>query len=549
MKVMSVLQSTMSEIRYMKRKNLDEESRIIGNYYSDLIRNYGIDCIYHKLDTKVFGDFKGIIDKNTVLKHAYGQNDSPDYSCSALMVTYPEIHQDVFNLQKYGYVPQSEIDFNFDSKQFACDLATKCGQLKEYKIRDLEVQFIVPNLEDKDKFPYNLDFGDQYQYESGLINGKLSTVIDEYEYDKEYEIICDPYAHSEFKVSFPKNDDLYASLQYQMCNDEHLQSLIFLKFKITQLSASLYVDDEGNTKIATKSLLKGKVHGSILFYDLNAIGKYADMIHPEVGDIVTIDFPDDRNREQYEITDCYDKSLQSDGISPLLHKYIWKCKAKRYANSYEDIGEENEANERLEEKLKYDQVIDEEVAEKISLYDDGDEAAYGGYHGVIKSYDKQSTDVHKAQKYECLEYDQCIDIIRFGVGSRLITNGYDLIFMTCPDGVKNAEGYIVATSSDDNDHQNACFESGLRWLKASKEKVVFVNIEGESMTLAQDEEATKNEIQICLNDLNEKTLDVSITNKNSDNFIKFKESKSYMWATKNHLFVKLESNDKLYKLV
>ena len=189
-----------------------------------------------------------------------------------------------------------------------------------------------------------------------------------------------------------------------------------------------------------------------MFYDLNAIGKYADMIHPEVGDIVTIDFPDDRNREQYEITDCYDKSLQSDGISPLLHKYIWKCKAKRYANSYEDIGEENEANERLEEKLKYDQVIDEEVAEKISLYDDGDEAAYGGYHGVIKSYDKQSTDVHKAQKYECLEYDQCIDIIRFGVGSRLITNGYDLIFMTCPDGVKNAEGYIVATSSDDNDH-------------------------------------------------------------------------------------------------
>ena len=62
----------MSEIRYMKRKNLDEEARIIGNYYSDLIRNYGIDCIYHKLDTKVFGDFKGIIDKNTVLKHAYG---------------------------------------------------------------------------------------------------------------------------------------------------------------------------------------------------------------------------------------------------------------------------------------------------------------------------------------------------------------------------------------------------------------------------------------------------------------------------------------------
>ena len=54
-------------------------------------------------------------------------------------------------------------------------------------------------------------------------------------------------------------------------------------------------------------VLRGKLHGSILFYDLNKIGKYLDLIHPEVGDIITIDFPDENNREQYEITDCYDK--------------------------------------------------------------------------------------------------------------------------------------------------------------------------------------------------------------------------------------------------
>lgn len=543
---MSVLQSTMSEIRYMKRKNLDEEARIIGNYYSDLIRNYGIDCIYHKLDTKVFGDFKGIVDRNTVLKHAYGQNDSPDYSCSAMMVTYPEVHQDIFNMQKFGYIPQAEIDFNFDAKQFACDLAAKCGQLKEYKIKEMDVVFELPSNDDSSQFPYPVDFGCKQKYECGILDGMLSVLVPQYEYDVDYELVCDPYQHSDFKVSFPKNSDLYTSLQYEICNDDYLQTLIFLKFKVIKVPVS---EDGAGNKVF-KSIMKGKISGSILFYDINAIGKYVDMIHPEVGDVITIDFPDDKNREQYEITDCYDKSLQSDGISPLLHKYIWKCKAKRYANSYEDIGEQNEANERLEEKLKYDQVIDEEVAEKVSLYDDGDEAAYGGYHGVIERYDKQSTETYTAQKYDYIHDSECLDIIRFGVGSRLVTNGYDLIFVTCQENDGDeAEGYIVASSSSGEEHSSALFECGLRWLKASKEKVAFINIEGESMTLAQDEEATKREIQICLNDLNEKTLDVCPSNKNSDNFIKFKESRTYMWATRHHLFVKLESNNKLYKLV
>ena len=106
-------------------------------------------------------------------------------------------------------------------------------------------------------------------------------------------------------------------------------------------------------------VLRGKLHGSILFYDLNKIGKYLDLIHPEVGDIITIDFPDENNREQYEITDCYDKQLTNDGISPLLHNYIWKCKARRYVNGMNEISEENEANERLQEKIRHDQAVED----------------------------------------------------------------------------------------------------------------------------------------------------------------------------------------------
>ena len=51
----------------------------------------------------------------------------------------------------------------------------------------------------------------------------------------------------------------------------------------------------GNGK--TKCILKGKLHGTMLFYDIASIGKYVELIHPEVGDLVVIDFPDEKNRE------------------------------------------------------------------------------------------------------------------------------------------------------------------------------------------------------------------------------------------------------------
>ena len=69
---MSVLQSRQKELRYLKRKNLEQEARIVGNYYRDIIHSYGIDCTYYKLDTSKFDELKRVIDMNTVLKQAYG---------------------------------------------------------------------------------------------------------------------------------------------------------------------------------------------------------------------------------------------------------------------------------------------------------------------------------------------------------------------------------------------------------------------------------------------------------------------------------------------
>jgi hypothetical protein len=54
-------------------------------------------------------------------------------------------------------------------------------------------------------------------------------------------------------------------------------------------------------------MLSGYTHGSILFFDIDRLGKYGEKIRPDVGDIVALDFPDENNREKYEITECLDK--------------------------------------------------------------------------------------------------------------------------------------------------------------------------------------------------------------------------------------------------
>ena len=109
------------------------------------------------------------------------------------------------------------------------------------------------------------------------------------------------------------------------------------------------------------------------------------------------------------------------------------------------------------------------------------------------------------------------------------------------------DGYLVTTT--EQDVGSAIFESGLRWLKASNDKIVFVNIEGTSTTFAEDEVATQNQLELCLNDLNEKTLDVADINSNGENFLKFKGTRSYLWSDGKHLFAKLQSNKELYKIV
>lgn len=555
---MAVRQDSLEELRYIKRQNLEQEARVVGNYYRDLIRSYGIDCRYWKLNTSEFTDFRGIIDENARLLRAYGCNVNPCYDCSADMITYMEVQTDILQLQKWGLNPSMDVSFYFDTMDFACWLATKCGQLKEYPIEESDIYCEVPECtsafveHDGERvylsshvFPYELGLGWNQFYKCNMLSGKFQAILTGYDpedLDREYTIVCDPYEHVDFNVQFPVNKDLYRSMKRKIENDDYLETLIYLTYKIKKVKIG--VGEDGNEIF--KFYLVGKLHGSVLFYDTDMLGKYAETIHPMVGDVIEIDFPDDKNREKYEITECFDRQISQDGINPLLHKYIWKCKARRYVNAGEEGAPPNsEADDRIGEMHKFDQTTSEEVAEEVSLYPDQEDAAYGGYDGVIDRYDKDAPKPTH-EKYDFIDDGTAVDIHRFACGSKLVTNGYELLFI---DG--KGDAYQITTNSLELPYKHALVEQDLRWLKASDSCVAFINIEGESTRIAVDYEATNGELELCLNDLHAKSLDTTgkQTNKDFDNFFKFKGTRTYMWATRDALFVKLESNKQLYRIV
>lgn len=418
------------EIRYLK--NLEREQKIIGNYYRDIIRQYGLDVNYYKLKIPYMEQFKTILDENAILRHAYGYEEQLDYTISAKMISYMEVQDDLLQLGKFGIVPNTDVTFYFDSKDFACSLAEKLGQLKEYKVKETEFEIEVPeclsdvmeykfvdgvcsfDVTDEDReseecqiytyslsddiFPYAIGYGIPETFETEILSGVWGATIGPYELDKEYTVLCEVLEHGDVDIQIPTNIYTASSFKRKISNEDFVETMLFLTYKVTKIPTGIkkdgngndVTDDEGNVVYDYKCILHGRLHGGVLFNDVHKIGKYMDLIHPDVGDIVTVGFPNPDSRQQYEITDCTDKQLTNDGINPLLGIYVWKCKAKRYVDSGDGFPEKNEDNERIKEGLEMLDNADEAIAKKIADYDEDDnDAVYGGYERHLEPYDRR----------------------------------------------------------------------------------------------------------------------------------------------------------------
>jgi hypothetical protein len=91
-----------------------------------------------------------------------------------------------------------DVDFYFDSVDFACALAPKLGQYKEYKLDEKFVTCEVPYIDNTCEiingenvylssyiFPYELGLGYAAQYSCEMLSGLFRAEIPGYEFDKE----------------------------------------------------------------------------------------------------------------------------------------------------------------------------------------------------------------------------------------------------------------------------------------------------------------------------------------------------------------------------
>ena len=80
--------------------------------------------------------------------------------------------------------------------------------------------------------------------------------------------------------------------------------------------------------------------------------------------------------------------------------------------------------------------------------------------------------------------------MKFADGSKLATTGYELLFID-----NKQQATKIATEDDPLLIDTGSYsESEMKWLKASKDMVVFMNIEGKAFKIAEDFCSTNNNI-------------------------------------------------------
>lgn len=446
---MSILQEN-KELRYIRRQNLQEEARVVGNYFRDLIRSYGVDVRYYKLQVPFPETFTDVVNQNSLLLHAYGYEDHPTWKISCEMISYMEVENDIFNLNKFGMMPTTDVTFYFDSLDFATSLAPKLGKMHEFKVTHDSWVETVDSVFDLEKLKIKREF------KSDLLSGTVEFDLSNVECNLMERVTVPGKVIFKTKphALFPANEDLYKSFNYRLTDDDCEDLEIKLTFYVTQKHTQGFD-------------IYCEMDGAILFHDLTMVGKYANEITPQVGDIVTIDFPDEQSREQYEITSCTDKQLTTDGLNPLLHRYIWKCKAKRFVAAEEGFPETNLANEQVSEKFDLESFSMEKVTEKISKYDKNQDMVYGGYQRTAKFKDINRVEVD-------LDDDgSLMNITDFRDGSGIITDGFDLYFRT------SAGKFVKITARlDDQPVPGFSGDLDVQFLKVAGDSLYFTRIDG-----------------------------------------------------------------------
>lgn len=299
--------NTRADLRYLQRNELTPVHQLQNNYFRELINSYGVDAIYFRHNVDAFDDDLPLSGKN--FDFIWGEQSSMSFWLSAPVVVYMASQGDTILLSKLGQETDGDMDAYILIDDFTENFRDLVGKREVYAKYDTISATVTSGLL---TFSEDIISTDLSGYTSGSTTFTTSGSVS-----------------AEFTTSFIRYPKLYSDYMYK-CEAYTEQTV--LGDILTTLSGTI---DEN---------LNGTLVGSVSGY----LGHYLEesrdgggpfwKIAPKVGDFFRLDFHDN-NHEEYEINRVIDRNLQSEGLNPLLEKYVWHMTTIRRDPSYEYMGD------------------------------------------------------------------------------------------------------------------------------------------------------------------------------------------------------------------
>lgn len=343
--------SPTNRVQYLYQKNLQAEQRLQAGYFRDLINAYGVPVVYLRNNIDYYDTPSG-----STANYIYNESPTSQYTVSGIMNVFLKVDNDSPVLRRFGIetANTSEIYFMKD------DFKEQFRDLVGIPTANVFTSYVSGNIinytgliqgDVVDNELYGMTSGNSIVSTTGNVSGLYNFGF------KTYPI--------------PYNNDLAKTESYT-------ERLVY-----GNLSGII----TGNIDISGNGFVDGNVSG-VLNYRLSKTNDNWEQITPRVGDFFRLyEFDQSiQNFEEYEITEILDKELTSQGLNPLLKRYIWRCSIVKRDPSHEIINNNTQKEKFTPNFMEFNN-IKENISNEIFNYNTEDagidkkgmDSVYGSY--------------------------------------------------------------------------------------------------------------------------------------------------------------------------
>jgi hypothetical protein len=343
----------ITDLRYIRRRNLKHEQNIQKEYFREIVHSYGIDLRYFRKYLDFYQSPSGIAN------YTYGEDPTATYYLSGDMICYMEMMGDAFLLSKFGIETDGDCAIYFTIDDFNEQFRDKIGITMPTHFRS--------------------DLYSEIEHSTALLTG----VVQGDGLSGEVRINVAPVASGDFIQGVREPIIIYPNAV-----NPDVKGPAYYDYGQYDSTGFLTGDIYGFTDASGNGWVSGSIDGEILHTTKPAELRNItwEDISPQVGDFFRIDF-EETNQEEYEITRVHDRNLQTDGLNPLLGKYIWRCDCVRRDPSHEevigDIQEEHLTTDRGEQNIWHEDISNEIFEYDTQPVDEVDginsDSVYGDY--------------------------------------------------------------------------------------------------------------------------------------------------------------------------